>query len=61
MPRYRLRVIDPADHLLGRFDLANCLNDADAIAAALSDFPDHALDLWEGDRLVETFMRSSRR
>lgn len=53
--RYLLRVLDTADHCLGRFDFAGCRDDAEAILAAIAAFPENALDLWDGDRLVRIF------
>lgn len=56
--RYRLRVLDMADNRVGCFDLATCRDDPEAIAAAILDFPQNALDLWDGDRLVRIFLRA---
>jgi len=53
MPGYRVYQLDATGHIVDRAEI-NAAQDLAAIEASLKCFPSAPVEVWEGDRLVET-------
>ncbi|WP_338832245.1 hypothetical protein [Bradyrhizobium sp. 27S5] len=55
-PSYRAYFVGTDGHMIGREDMI-CASDAEAIALATKFTDKHAVEVWDGDRLVTKLAR----
>ncbi len=55
MPDYRLYFLDDRGHVRHALDLRDCKDDSHAVAVITESLVEAPMELWQGDRLVQSF------